>query len=164
MKITKYSKTLTLVTCLAVVLSLCCGILLADRASAAGTQDQSQEASRPVKVAQDLRERLLRGANEEKIDVILQLNGEMSNELYALLRSSGVKVKKRYANFNMQSIELPPGMVDSLASFPEVEFVSADSKVEPLGGHVAHTTGADDARTYATTGSFDGSGVGIGLK
>ena len=97
------------------------------------------------------------------MDVILQLNGEMSPELKAMLRSSGVRIKKHFTNFRSNAVQLPAGFVDSLADFPEVDFVSEDGEVKALGGHVAQTTGANDARTYASTGSFDGTGVGIAI-
>src|SRR5450432_239943 len=163
MKRNRYSILLTLLTCLSLLVSLCGGILLNDRASAA-PRDSSQKQAPHRKVASDLRERMQRSDGGDKVDVILQLNGEMSFGLNALLSSSGVKVKKHFTNFASHAVQLPPSIVDSLENFPEVDYVSVDSEVKALGGHVAHTTGADDARTYAPTGSsFDGAGVGIAV-
>ena len=85
----------------------------------------------------------------------------MSNELNALLRSNGVKVKKRFAELNSLAIDLPASVVDSLTQFEEVEFVSVDSEVRSFGGHAAHTSGADNVRSMATSGSLDGSGIGM---
>ena len=155
--------TLRSVTTLSLLLSLFGGAILTNRVGAASQRLGSRGTPRHSKVAHDLRDRQLQGSGDDKVDVILELNGEMSNELAAMLRSTGVKVKRHFTNFQMHSIQLPVSFVDSLASFPEVEFVSVDSEVKPLGGHVAHTTGADNARSYAPTGSYNGSGVGIAI-
>ena len=68
-------------TCLALVVSLVCGILLADRASA------KSDKSKPNKVSSDLR-----GQNSggDQVDVIIQLNDKPSGRLNALLNENGV--------------------------------------------------------------------------
>jgi hypothetical protein len=161
MKRKRYSILITSLTGLSLILSLCGGILVSDNAKAA-PKDGPQRPSRHRKVASDLRERMQQNNGGDNVDVILQLNGEMSSELEAMLRSSGVRIKKHFNSFAAHAVQLPASLVDSLAGFPALDF-AADSEVKALGGHVAHTTGADDARTYATTGSFDGAGVGIAI-
>ena len=112
------------------------------------------------KLAQDLREK---ARGNETLKVILQLNGSMSGELNALLNSNGVRIKKRFAALNTLALELPSSVVESLNQFEEIEFVSVDSEIRSFGGHVAHTSGADNVRTMATTGALDGSGIGIAI-
>ena len=70
---------------------------------------------------------------------------------------------KHFASLNSLAIELPPSVVESLNQFEEIEFVSVDSDIRPFGGHVAHTTGADNVRSMATTGALDGTGIGIAI-
>ncbi|MCM3871703.1 MAG: S8 family serine peptidase, partial [Pyrinomonadaceae bacterium] len=163
MKRKGYSIFISWLTCVSMLLSLCAGILVSGTANAA-PQRTRQRWSRQSKVASDLRKSVNNRRNGgDKVDVILQLNGEMSPELEAMLRSSGVRIRKHFNNFGSTAVQLPAGIVDSLADFPEVDFVSEDGEVKALGGHVAQTTGANDARAYAPTGSFDGAGVGIAI-
>jgi subtilisin family serine protease len=74
-----------------------------------------------------------------------------------------VRIKKQYTNFNTIAVQLPASVIESLNSFPEVEFVSGDDEVRSLGGHVASTSGADDVRSLGTNGPLDGNGVGIAI-
>jgi subtilisin family serine protease len=140
-------------------MSLTTGIML--DSSSAAPKPKDERSLRHQKVANDLRDRI-NGNAQETLKVIVQLNAKASPELAALFRSNGVKIRKRFVNFNTIAAELPAGVVDSLASFPEVEFVSVDSKVQSFGGHVAHTTGTDNVRQMGTT-TLDGSGVGIAV-
>ncbi|MDQ3473893.1 MAG: hypothetical protein M3447_09165, partial [Acidobacteriota bacterium] len=154
---------LTWITSLALVFSLCCGIMITDNAHAASNGNGPDEGNRPEKhqkLAQDLREK---ARDNETLKVILQLNDSMSGELNALLNSNGVKIKKRLAALNTLALELPSSVVESLNQFEEIEFVSVDSEIRSFGGHVAHTSGADNVRTMATTGALDGSGIGIAI-
>ena len=162
MKRTKRSLALTWLACASLVLSLCCGILVMDKASAKDDRRNRGER-RHRKVANDLRERSRREPGANDLKVILQLNDRPSTELRALLRSNGVKIRKQFINFNTLALELPASVVESLASFPEVEFVSVDSEVRSLGGHVARTSGTDNVRSLGTSGPLDGAGVGIAI-
>src|SRR5204863_9872770 len=74
--------------------------------------------------------------------LILQLNDQPSGQLNALLNRDGVHVKAHFENFNSQAVELPLGVLDELAAYPEVEFISADQQVVSLG-HLSVTTGSD---------------------
>jgi len=172
MKRTKRSLALTWLACGSLVLSLCCGILVTDKASAKGDKhDRSERRHR--KIAQDLSEHSRRAPEQEGLQVILQLNDRISPELRALLRSNGVKVRKQFVNFNTLAVDLPASVVESLDSFPEVEFASVDSEVRSFGGHVARTSGADNVRSLGpggllggllgTTVPLDGAGVGIAV-
>ena len=156
MKRTKRTQAIAGITCLSLIFSLCCGIILTDIASAASKREEGYRPERHRKVAQDLSERSQRGngqhgqngqSGQDTVKVILQLNGTMSFGLAALLRGNGVKVRKQFVNLNTLAVDLPASVVASLESFPEVEFASIDSEVRSFGGHVAHTTGADNVRT-----------------
>src|SRR5687768_6531168 len=146
MKRNKRSIALTWLTGFSLVLSLCAGLIRDDRATAAppNEQEQSQSGNRKKdKVAPDLREKTRKNAGQDVVKVIIQLNDRISGPLKALLQSNGVKVKRSFTSFNTLAVELPASVVDSLASFPEVEFVSVDSEVRSFG-HVTQTTGADN--------------------
>jgi serine protease AprX len=133
-----------------------------DKASAK-SEGRNRSARGHRKVAQDLKEHSRRAPQQEVQKVILQLNDRISPELRALLRSTGVNVRKQFFNFNTLAVELPAYVVDSLESFPEVEFVSVDSEVRSFGGHVASTSGADNVRSLGTNGPLDGAGIGIAI-
>jgi serine protease AprX len=166
MKRSKRSIVITWLTCLSVMFSLCAGIILIDRAKAAprGDHDGSLNGHKKDKVASDLREKMRRNGGRDTVKVIVQLNDQMSGPLKALLNGNGVKVKRTFNSFNAMAVELPASVVDSLASFPEVEFASVDSDVRSMGGHIARTTGADNVRSMGSAGSaLDGSGIAIAV-
>src|SRR5947207_6844752 len=161
MKRNKRSITLTWLTCLALVLSLCAGIILDVGAKAA---PKSQSSSNRDKIGRDLRDEMGKHGGGDVVKVIVQLNDRISRPLKALLQGNGVKVKRSFVSFNTLAVELPASVVASLASFPEVEFASVDSEVRSMGGHVAQTTGADNVRTMGAAGSaLDGSGIAIAV-
>ncbi len=115
-------------------------------------------------MASDLRQQMRASkSGQDTLEVILQLDYKVSAPLYAFLTGNGVKIKKQFAHFNSFAIELPANVIDSLSLFPEVKFVSIDSEVRSLGGHIAHTTGADNARSMGADGCLDGNGIGIAI-
>src|SRR5689334_22826793 len=117
----------------------------------------------PNKVGSDLSDLLSHKGSDSKVKVILQLNSKPSGQLNALLAANGVKIRRHFDNLNSFALELPGYVVDALSSFPEVSFISLDSEVRTLGGHIAHTTGADNVRLMSTDGMLDGSGIGIAI-
>src|SRR4029453_10927418 len=133
-------------------------------AASQGHKDDKRETpARHRKVAPDLGELAHGALQDATLKVIIQLNDEMSGQLDWLLRSNGVKIKKRFAALNTLAVELPASVVDSLEQFDEIEFVSVDSETRSFGGHVSHTTGADNVRSMTTTGAIDGTGIGIAI-
>src|SRR5258705_7543577 len=134
MKRNKRFIAFTWLTCLALVLSLCAGIILDVGAKAA---PKSQSSSNRDKIGRDLRDEMGKHGGGDVVKVIVQLNDRISGPLNALLKGNGVKVKKNFANFNTLAIELPASGVASLASFPEVAFVSVDRELSPFGGHAS---------------------------
>jgi subtilisin family serine protease len=117
----------------------------------------------PNKVASDLGDMLGRKSSDSLVKVILQLNQKPSGQLNSLLAANGVKIRRHFDNLNSFALELPLNVVNVLSNFPEVEFISLDSEVMTLGGHVARTTGTDNVRAMATDGALDGSGIGIAI-
>ena len=169
------SKILTLLTCCALLLSLCgAGLLPGGKASAGGKDKSGDEpdARGPFnhdKVSRALRERKRtgksgKGGDEEKVQVILRLNGPMSGGLNSLLKRNGVRVKQELKSLGMATVELPESAIEELASFDEVSFVSDDAETEVLG-HVSKTTGTDAAaaQTYSGITQLNGTGVGIAI-
>jgi serine protease AprX len=148
------------------LLCLCAGILLAEgdlgapSVQAKGGRDVSKEA----KLSAGLRTR-----TDERVGVVIQLNRKPAGALNALLHGSGVHVRAELKSLNVVTVELPASMVERLAAFEEVEFVSADSAVASFG-HVSATPDADSVRTQTTrtllgttTTTLDGSGIGIAV-
>ena len=80
MKRTKRSVAFAWLTCLSVVLALCMGILLDDRASAARKSGKDSVAklnkngSKKEKIASDLRENTRKRPNQNGVKIIMQLN------------------------------------------------------------------------------------------
>jgi len=146
------------------------GILLGEKANASrksgkdGMAKLDQSKPKTDKIAKDLRASTRKKSGNNDVSVILQFNDEISNQLKSLLKSNGIKVKKSFISFNSLSADLPASVVETLASFPEVEYISVDSDVRVLGGHVSHTTGADNVRTMGPNGqALDGTGIGIAV-
>ncbi|MDQ3918141.1 MAG: S8 family serine peptidase, partial [Acidobacteriota bacterium] len=148
------------------LLCLCAGILLADKNSAVRSvhADGGKDSARKAKLSAGLR-----ACGDRRVGVVLQLNGKPSGKLNSLLSRAGVHVRAHLKALDAVTVELPASMVDELASFSEVEFVSADAEVASFG-HVSATTGTDLVRTQTTktllgttTTTLDGSGVGIAI-
>src|SRR5206468_5102635 len=86
------------------------------------------------------------------------------------LRRNGIRVRQVFRNFEARAIELPASVVEELAAFDEVSYISEDSEVKTLG-HVSATTGADAVRQQTKTGllgtttnyTLDGSGIGMAV-
>jgi len=115
------------------------------------------------KISSDLDELRARKSSGTMVKVILQLNQKPSRQLNALLSANGIRIKKRFLNLNSLALELPSHVVDALPNFPEVDFITVDSQVMTLGGHISHTSGADNVRTMGVDGALDGSGIGIAI-
>src|ERR1044072_1896713 len=148
------------------LLCLCAGILLTEKSFATRPAFASSGKGSGHK------ERLSTGlsaSGTQRVSVVLQLNGKPSGKLTSLLNRSGVHVRSQLKALNAFTVELPASVLEELASFSEVEFVSADSAVASFG-HVSATTGTDAGRTQTktllgitTTTTLDGTGIGIAI-
>ena len=155
--------TISVLTALSLIAIVPGSFLLSSAASAAGKIGKNRNGGlHHNKIAFDLSEQLHQKNAGSLVNVILQLNSSPSGQLNALLRSNGVRVKGKFSSFNSYALSLPVSVVNSLATFPEVEFVSIDSEVKTLGGHIAHTSGTDNVRSMSSDGALDGNGIGIG--
>src|ERR1051325_10412795 len=123
----------------------------------------SQKNQKPNKVASDLGDVLSNQGSETMVKVILQLNSKPSGQLNSLLAANGVKIRRHFDNLDSFALELPANVVNSLSPFPEVSFVSLDSEVRTLGGHISRTTGTDNVRSMSSDGALDGSGIAIAI-
>ena len=124
------------------------------------TKNQQQKAN---KIASDLSQLLAGKSSDNLVKVILQLDDKPSGQLNALLAANGVKIRKHFDLLDSFALELPGSIVDVLATFPEVASVSLDSEIRSFGGHVAHTSGADNVRSMSADGALDGNGIGIAI-
>src|SRR5207245_9644767 len=111
------------------------------------------------KVGPELLAKLYAARSGETIPVILQLNAKPTGQLNALLNRNGIHVKRYFDQFNSYAVELPASVVDELALYDEVEFLSHDAPVAALGGHIANTTGANLV-LQQTNYTLDDSGIG----
>jgi serine protease AprX len=158
------SRVATLLAIFSLLAQLCAGTI----AGAAPRADKARVAAPPDKVSHALRERLSRtGEAAQTTGVILQLRGKPSGRLNALLNRAGVHVRARLDSLEALALELPLGLVEELASFGEVRFVSPDSDVVSTG-HVVTTTGTEAARNSGLVAGltglpYDGTGVGIAI-
>src|SRR5919199_5983879 len=121
-------------------LALCCSIVIADnrvvvRRAQASQVNNSGRGAGGKKVSPDLR-----GDGANLVRVILQLDGKPSGKLNALLNRNGVHVRASFNNLNAHVVELPGNVVDELADFSEVAFVSPDRKMS-AAGHLTAATG-----------------------
>src|SRR5205085_8542719 len=132
-------------------------------ADAKGKGSSHGKNVKPRKVASDLSDLLGNKSGDSLVKVILQLEQKPSGQLNALLAANGVKIRRHFRNLNSFALEIPARLVDTLSSFSEISFVSLDSEVRTMGGHVAHTTGADNVRLMSADGALDGSGIGIAI-
>src|SRR5205807_5672267 len=160
--------------CLSLVLSLGGGIMIGDHAKA-------QSLGKPAKVSSDLLAKAHGSKNSDVVPVIIQLNASMSGGLNALLNKNGVHgAKKILKNLNVQVIDMPASIVDDVAAFDEVSYISLDRETRTLG-HVTATTGANLVRSQTTssqttttqtttsplgnttTTTLDGTGIGLAV-
>jgi len=154
---------LTYLAIIAVVASLTGRISTSAPAFAAPGQGDE----RADKVGHNLRSRVSHGqSGNDQVSVIVQLNGQKSPRLQALLKRNGVRLTKDFSNFNSSAVDLPTNIIDELASYSEVQSITEDEEVMAMG-HISSTTGADDVRAQSSsTGvstTLDGSGVGIAI-
>jgi hypothetical protein len=92
---TTRSLAITLTTCLSILLTVSSGLIV-NRASAANQRGNNRD-----KVGTHLREHVSgNSGNDDKVNVIVQLNGSSSGRLDALLSRNGIHVKKQFKNFN----------------------------------------------------------------
>src|SRR5437867_5723654 len=144
-------------TCLSLVLSLSGGIMVGDRARA-------QSLGRPAKLSSDLSAKHHSLTNADTVKVIVQLGAPMSSSLNSLLNRNGVHIRKTSQTLGAHSVEMPASIVDTVAAFNEVDFVSFDRPTKSMG-HLSATTGADAVRTTSgiNVNGVDGTGIGIAV-
>ena len=119
---------------------------------------------KPAKVSTDLAAKAHSLKNADIVKVIIQLRSPMSSSLNSLLNSNGAHVRKTFKNLNACAVEVPASIVDTIASYDEVSFLSFDRPTVSMG-HLSATTGADAVRTTngINVNGVDGSGVGIAI-
>ncbi|MBD0373278.1 MAG: S8 family serine peptidase [Pyrinomonadaceae bacterium] len=163
----KPSSSILKLTSLLLVVALACASLMGVAASAdsKGKKGKDGDRNHKSKVSSDLKDKKSGGKKDsKKAEVIIQLQGKPTGRLNALLNSNGVHIRGQFDNLNMLSVELPTDVIDELASFDEVSYISSDREVVSLG-YLSTTTGADSVRQQmSATGisyTLDGKGIGI---
>src|ERR1700681_1464846 len=133
MNLMKRSRLMTLLTSLALLVSLSAGIMVADHASA-----QSLSPGKP-KGSSDLQSKAHSATNTDTIKVIVQLRAPMSGSLNSLLNSNGVHIRKTFQTLGAHLVEMPASLFETVAAFDEVAFVSLDRPTQSMG-HLSATT------------------------
>src|SRR3989441_7194483 len=144
-------------TCLSLVLTLSGGIMVSEHATV-------QSLGKPAKVSSDLSVKAHGLTNSDTVTVIVQLQAPMSSSLNSLLNSNGVHVRKTFQTMGAHAVEMPASIVDTVAAFDEVSFVSFDRPTQSMG-HLSATTGADAVRNTSgiNVSGVDGTGIGIAV-
>ncbi|HEV7902423.1 MAG TPA: S8 family serine peptidase, partial [Pyrinomonadaceae bacterium] len=118
------------------------------------------------KVSPELIDAARRGARKpnDRVKVILQLDGKADAAFELFLQSSGARTTRSFGKLNARAIELPARAIKSLAARGELIFASPDQEMIPAG-HVSETTGADAVREVqgANRTDLDGTGIGIAV-
>jgi serine protease AprX len=151
------------------MLSLCAGILITEdtRAESAPITTESRvlDSNSPQdKIAPDLREQISSdSARETPVKVILQYRDEAGDKVKSLLKSNNIQIESSFENFNSCAVQMPVNLVDKLAAYDEVSYISLNGEVKRLG-HITATTGANLVRPrFPTSTSLDGTGIGIAI-
>src|SRR6266566_3785795 len=105
MKSMKRSRLMTFLTCLALLVSLSGGIMVADHASAQSVGSGKSKGS------SDLQSKAHSITNTDTIKVIVQLRAPMSSSLNSLLNSNGVHIRKSFQNLGTHAVEMPASIV-----------------------------------------------------
>src|SRR5580765_4670870 len=158
MKRTKFNSIVARLICFSLLLSMCllAGVMVGELASA-------QPISQPVKVSSDLTAKARGPRKDDTVSVIMQLRAPMSGQLSALLNRNGAHIRATFRNLQAHAVDLPAKIVDEVAAFDEVAYVSLDRETRTMG-HLSLTTGADAVRnTIGSTTTLDGTGVGIAV-
>src|SRR5438876_5561135 len=121
----------------------------------------------PSKVSPDLSQRVRRGQRGDRVNAIIQFNDRPTARMDAVLLNCDATAALTFRNFNARVISLPAEAVEALAAQSEVKYISLDKTIETFG-HVATTTGAEDARSMTLlpgleSMSLDGTGIGIAI-
>src|SRR5919199_2043328 len=125
-----------LIAVLSLVFSLSGSIVIADNnVLVRRAEAKTSGNAKGKKVSPDLKK------DGSLVRVILQLDGKPSGRLNALLNRNGVHLRASFKNLNAHVVELPGNVVDELANFSEVAFVSPDRKMS-AAGHLTAATGA----------------------
>ena len=156
----KASRLFTLILPLASLLRLCLVFLILVGVAQAQSLNNSESQSDKIS---PLLKRNMRA--DETVTVVVTLNGPTSGGLNGFMNRNGVRLRREMKALHSFSVSLPSRLIPELASFPEVDHVSANATVVGFG-HAATTTGAaagQAAATAAGRGTINGAGVGIAI-
>jgi serine protease AprX len=112
-------------------------------------------AARSLKLAPDVHAR----SGESTIDVIVQFTGAPTEERHKRLERRGARVQRELRLIQAAVYSIPPAVAEELANEPDVVYVSPDRPVEAMLDFAVPTVGVP----YATSGGWDGAGVGIAV-
>ncbi len=145
---------------LALVFSLCLGIILCDRTLSVRTAQAG--TAKKDKIGSDLRKKIKDAAlAENDLDVIVQPKSIWNSTLDSDLKGKGAKVGAAFKNFAARSVKMKAKYVEAIGARTDVGYVSLDHEAKQLG-HLTLTSGTDAAAaTAGPLGKYDGSGIGI---
>jgi serine protease AprX len=145
---------------LALVFSLCLGIILCDRTPSIRTAQAGSTTK--DKLGSDVRKKIKDSASgEDLLSVIIQPQAGWGATLDSELKGKGASVGAAFKNFAARPVKVKAKYLEAIGARTDVGYVSLDREAKHLG-HVTLTSGADAAAAAGgVLGKYDGAGVGI---
>jgi hypothetical protein len=105
----------------------------------ANEEAQDSEAFVGDKIAPELNE-LIQSSNStsESVHIILQGDALNSSGLRAFIKRNGIRITGQYSNLNAQAIQIPARLVNQLADFNQVSYLSLDREMASQGRFQVH--------------------------
>jgi hypothetical protein len=128
-----------------------------------GTTHADSSTSVPLqrKVSQDILQKVAEGRGSDLVRVIIQ-PAAPPDVLDSTIEYSGGSNLRKFKNFSVRVVTLPVQAAVAIASRSDVSYVSLNRDVTSMG-HLSATTGADQIRSSGSSGSLDGTGIGIAI-
>jgi serine protease AprX len=139
----------------------------------AGTQ-KTADTQKKGRIAPDLKDSIGKRSLYEKIRVVVNLTGDVSDQVVEQIKGLGGEVLKAFKKTGQLIIDIPAGAVESLTTLPGLDYIAPDRPVDSLASHIGITTGAN--QVYRTSGwdwsssvtgslqsGFNGSGVTVAV-
>src|ERR1044072_4161765 len=117
------------------------------QAAASGSNPEHGKDGRPrgAKVSADLLEKVHRSGGSGKVSVIVQPEGDWTDEQEGAFVAHGARVKKTHENLDSRVVEMPAAAVEALAAREDIAYISAHRERDALGPG-SLTTRAHSAR------------------
>ena len=103
------------------------------------------------------------GSNDnQRISIVFQTDAAYSEGLEDFLKRNDIRRKVKFENMRAESIEVPAKVLNELAAFDEIRFISPDRELRSLG-HLETATGAVAARLHGGNSALKGKDFNIAV-